>query len=98
MCSLFRDYNTAKYSVIVLGDFNVDYSKHNEEKRSLQKLMYGRGLTQMVHQCTTDMRTTLDHIYTNIQDVKIGITENYYSFHKGVWIAIMYTVILLHKH
>ena len=36
---------------------------------------------------TTDMKTLIDHIYTDVCEYKSGVAETYYSFHKGVWIA-----------
>lgn len=53
--------------VIVLGDFNVNYKKHNEY-RELKSIFRSHGLTQLVKddtRVTKDSATLIDLIFTN---------------------------------
>ena len=76
---------------ILLGDFNVNLMKESAEQRALKKsLMTDRGYTQLIEQYTTDYRTQIDHIYTNIPQLiqSAGTLESYYSDHKPIFISI----------
>lgn len=48
------------------------------------------GYKQHISAFTTDNRTTIDHIYANLNEsrVQTGVLETYFSDHKAVWIAI----------
>ena len=48
------------------------------------------GYQQHINEYTTDDRTLLDHIYSNLplQSTITGVSETYYSYRKGVYIAI----------
>jgi hypothetical protein len=44
------------------------------------------GYTQLISTCTTDNKTIIDHIYSNIADtVNLGVLETYFSDHKAIW-------------
>ena len=61
------------------------------EQRALQKsLITDRGYTQLIKQFTTDYRTQIDHIYTNVQQLvqSVGTLESYYSDHKPIFISL----------
>ena len=76
---------------IVIGDFNVDYLESSNQRVQLESFFASYGLMQRVNKATTDMRTCLDHIYTNIEDAEqavVGVSETYFSYHKAVWIAL----------
>lgn len=77
--------------VVILGDFNINLMENNSEQKSLLKYMItGKGYSQLINQYTTDYRTQIDHIYTNIQQyVKSkGTLESYYSDHKPIFISL----------
>ena len=71
---------------VILGDFNVDLMDQcsSQCKTLINCLINQRGYTQLLNQYTTDYRTQIDHIYTNIpNDVQsVGVLESYYSDHK----------------
>lgn len=52
--------------------------------------MTDRGYTQLIEQYTTDYRTQIDHIYTNVPQLiqSAGTLESYYSDHKPIFISI----------
>lgn len=77
--------------LVILGDFNINLMENNSEQKSLLKYMItGKGYSQLINQYTTDYRTQIDHIYTNIQQyVKSkGTLESYYSDHKPIFISL----------
>jgi hypothetical protein len=48
------------------------------------------GYRQLISTCTTDNKTTIDHIYTYhiyTSTVNSGVLETYFSDHKAVWIS-----------
>ncbi|KAL9962517.1 hypothetical protein ACROYT_G031624 [Oculina patagonica] len=52
---------------VILGDFNINLMQINTEQKALKKyLITDKGYTQFINQYTTDYRTQIDHIYTNI--------------------------------
>lgn len=76
---------------VILGDFNVDLMDQcsSQCKTLINCLINQRGYTQLLNQYTTDYRTQIDHIYTNIpNDVQsVGVLESYYSDHKPVYVC-----------
>lgn len=77
---------------VILGDFNVDLmdQRSSQCKTLINCLINQRGYTQLLNQYTTDYRTQIDHIYTNVpNDVQsVGVLESYYSDHKPVYVCL----------
>jgi hypothetical protein len=73
--------------VIVMGDFNVDFGTDNNRKQRLQNAMLQYGYSQRINGCTTDGKTTIDLVFSNI-DGEYGSLESYFSYHKPIWMAI----------
>lgn len=61
-----------------------------EQKALTECLIDERRYTQLINQCTTDYRTQIDHIYTNIAQLvqSAGTLELYYSDHKPIFISL----------
>ena len=77
--------------VVLLGDFNVNLMEQTTERRALTKyLIEERGYRQLINQYTTDYRTQIDHIYTNVPQLvqSAGALESYYSDHKPLFISL----------
>ena len=88
---LLETDNASLPPTIILGDFNIDASACSSTttvSNQLSQFMTSRGLLQVMNQFTTDARTTIDHIYTNIPHIITGVAETYFSYHKGIWIAL----------
>ena len=66
--------------VIILGDFALC-------KYLIQENKY----LQLISQVTTDYKTRIDHIYTNISErVKnSGVLESYFSDHKPIFLSLI---------
>ena len=74
---------------LLLGDFNTDLMQANSEQKALKKyLLTDIGYTQLINQFTTDYRTQIDHVYTNVLQCvqSAGTLESYYSDHKPIYI------------
>ena len=71
---------------VILGDFNMDANA----QCSLVDMMLQNKFKQLVKGYTTDYRTTIDHIYSNIENGSIttGTLECYYSDHKPILVCI----------
>ena len=82
---------TPDIPLILLGDFNVNLLQKTSEQKALTKcLIEERGYTQLIKQYTTDYRSLIDHIYTNVPHIvkSSGVLESYYSDHKPVFISL----------
>ena len=80
----------ANKAAIIFGDFNVDLSENSHERKVLlSNMVKSKGYTQLINTYTTDYRTQIDHIYTNIpQLITSGVLESYYSNHKPVYACL----------
>ena len=74
--------------MIILGDFNIDIYGSSSDYEQLERFMSDIGLKQHVSEMTTDMRTAIDHIYSNLENITCGVSGTYFSYHKSVWIAV----------
>ena len=82
---------TPDIPLILLDDFNVNLLQKTSEQKALTKcLVEERGYTQLIKQYTTDYRSLIDHIYTNVPHLvkSSGVLESYYSDHKPVFISL----------
>jgi len=76
---------------VLLGDFNIDLMQANTEQKALTKYhITDKGYTQMINQYTTDCRTQIDHVYTNVPQCvqSVGTLESCYSDHKPIYISM----------
>jgi len=75
-----------------LGDFNVDINKISSDKNKLlEYIMKTKKYTQLITQNTTDYKSLIDHIHTNISQRDIllnGVLESYFSDHKPIFIQL----------
>ena len=72
---------------IFIGDFNINYLVDSTLKRSLYNLFIrDHKYRQLVSCFTTDYRTAIDHIYTNLPESQINmqVLETYFSDHKAI--------------
>ena len=61
--------------VIILGDCNVNLNENASDKNTLCRyLIDEKHYVQLINQVTTDYKTQIDHIYTNVPErVKIVV-------------------------
>ena len=55
--------------LIIMGDFNLDIMKSSGECDVWQAFMSDMDLKQLIDKPTTDMRTAIDPVYSNIANV-----------------------------
>ena len=62
---------------IILGDFNVDFNNDVQKNSLYNQMIVSYGYKQHISAFTTDNRTTIDHIYTNLNEsrVQTGVLE-----------------------
>ena len=74
---------------IVMGDFNIDLSSDNYNRR-LSNLMSTNGFAQLLKTPTTDRGTLIDHVFCNssLQDILIEVNDCYYSDHDIIYCSI----------
>ena len=72
---------------IFLGDFNINWLVETERRPLYNLLVRDNGYKQLISSFTTDNKTLIDHIYTNILhlDIQSGVLETYFTDHKAVW-------------
>lgn len=88
---IFQKMMPSTTNTIVLGDFNVDISEYAQSSTKVKLLDFFQkyNLKEVIQPAvTTDYNTAIDHIYTNIKNIKTGVSETYYSYHKAIWIAL----------
>ncbi|XP_078368705.1 ATP-dependent DNA helicase Pif1-like [Oculina patagonica] len=75
---------------IVLGDFNVNWINETERRPLYNLFITEFNYSQLISSYTTDNKTAIDHIYTNITDCPIasGTLETYFSDHKVIWASL----------
>ena len=88
MCHALSELLTSRSSQlnVFMGDFNVNWL-NNKDKVCLYNLFIrDHNYKQLVSCYTTDNRTCIDHIYTNIpiSVIRFQILETYFSDHKSV--------------
>lgn len=71
---------------IFIGDFNVNWLNEKERIPLYNLFVRYNSYRQLVLCYTTDNRTTIDHIYTNLPEshVNLHILETYFSDHKAI--------------
>lgn len=77
--------------VVILGDFNINFMESSSElKALLRNMSEQKGYIQLINEYTTDYRTQIDHIYTNIKHLvsNSGVLESYFSDHKPLFLCL----------
>ena len=76
-------------SNIIIGDFNVNWLCETERQSLYNVMVRDYGYRQLITNCTTDNNTLIDHLYTNVVNMKTssGNLETYFSDHKAIWVA-----------
>ena len=72
---------------IFLGDFNINCLVEAERRPLYNLLVRDKHYKQLISTYTTDNKTLIDHIFTNIThlDIQSGVLETYFTDHKAVW-------------
>ena len=84
---LFTNIDTARPTVI-LGDFNINLLE--TPQHPVVMLFHQHGFQQFVSEPTTDSRSLLDQVYTNIPSSRVStmVSDCYYSDHDIVFVSI----------
>ncbi|CAB4032889.1 Hypothetical predicted protein [Paramuricea clavata] len=76
--------------IIVIGDFNVNWMVESERQSLYNFMVLENSYRQMISSFTTDNRTLIDYIYTNLieNEIHTGVLEAYFSDHKAIWASL----------
>ena len=87
--AMMKNKTNSEYTIII-GDFNIDLSKQTSQVAQLLAFFEKHGFSNVRTNYTTDYRTTIDHIYTNIPEnnIRADTHETYYSYHKAVYLQL----------
>ena len=73
---------------VILGDFNINWLVETERRPMYNLQERDNGYKQLISSYTTDNKTVIDHIYTNILHIDIhvqsGVLETYFTDHEAV--------------
>ena len=72
---------------IILGDFNINWLVETERRPLYNMLVRDKHYKQLISTYTTDNKTLIDHIFTNIThlDIQAGVLKTCFTDHKAVW-------------
>ena len=84
----FQSIDCNAVNIVVMGDFNTNILEESYNTKELLEYMNSFGLKSKIQKYTTDFRTCIDHIYSNVENCLCDVGETYYSYHKVVWIAL----------
>lgn len=70
--------------LLVFGDMNIDFSCSSNTNPLDFFQKFGLKSCLSFSESTTDYNTHLDVCFSNVQNIKCTIYENYYSYHKSL--------------
>jgi hypothetical protein len=75
---------------IIIGDFNVNWMVESDRQALYNLMVIENNYSQLITDFTTDNKTLIDHVYTNLveEQVHAGILETYFSDHKAIWASL----------
>lgn len=75
---------------ILIGDFNVNWLNITERATLYDLFITENHYRQLMSCYTTDNKTCIDHIYTNVDEdkIQINVWETYFSDHKAIYALI----------
>ena len=71
---------------VFIGDFNISWLNEKDKIPLYNLFIRDHSYRQLVSCSTTDNRTTIDHVYTNLPEsqIHVHILETYFSDHKAI--------------
>ena len=88
LCAALDDnlmFCTSQFNIFI-GDFNINWLDEASRRPLDRFFINDHNYMQLVSNVTTDNRTLIDHIYTNLPESQVSshILETYFSDHKAV--------------
>ena len=88
LCAALDDvlmFCTSQFNIFI-GDFNINWLDEANRRPLDRFFINDHNYMQLVSHVTTDNRTLIDHIYTNLPESQVSshILETYFSDHKAV--------------
>ena len=81
--------SSTKFNVFI-GDFNINWLNEYQRKQLYDLFVKDNNYRQLVSCYTTDNKTCIDHVHTNLPEthVNVNILETCFSDHKGICAVI----------
>ena len=75
---------------IVMGDLNVNWLVESDRQSLYNLMVIENSYEQLISSLTTDNRTLIDLLFTNLIPAQIyaGILDTYFSDHKAIWASL----------
>ena len=74
----------------IIGDLNVNWLIETERQPLFNLMIIENNYKQLISSFTTDNRTLIDHLFTNldVKEISAGVLETYFSDHKAIWASV----------
>ena len=81
--------SSTKFNMFI-GDFNINWLNESQRRPLHDLFVKENNYRQLVSCYTTDNKTCIDHVYTNLSEthVNVNILETYFSDHKAIYALI----------
>ena len=75
---------------IIIGDLNVNWLIDTERQSLFNLMVTENNYKQLISDFTTDNRTLIDHLFTNlnVEEVNAVVLETYFTDHKAMWVSV----------
>ena len=88
LCTIFGQHSSSQN--VIIGDFSINWAQESTRQSLYNLMIKEKNFRQLISGFTTDNRTIIDHLYTDLIKEKIyaGTLENYFSDHKAIWASL----------
>ena len=88
LCTIFGQHSSSQN--VIIGDFSINWTQESTRQSLYNLMIKEKNFRQLISGFTTDNRTIIDHLYTDLIEEKIyaGTLESYFSDHKAIWASL----------
>ena len=88
LCTILGQHSSSQN--VIIGDFSINWAQESTRQSLNNLIIREKNFRQLIFGFTTDNRTIIDHLYTDLMEEKIyaGTLESYFSDHKAIWASI----------
>lgn len=92
LCAALRhqlQFLSSQYAIFI-GDFNINWFNESQSSALYNLFIKDNNYRQLVSCYTTDNKTCIDHIYTNLPESYItnNVLQTYFSDHRAIYALI----------
>ena len=84
LCTVLGQYSSSQN--VIIGDFSINWAQESTRQSLYNLMIKEKNFRQLIFGFTTDNRTIIDHLYTDLIEDKIYACtlESYFSDHKAI--------------